>query len=224
MPKLPDVPPAILSSLPKSLCDELAVRKQRSLGSDQNAQEYRSVSDFLEDRIQHLTNDIEYIDSAHKSLNCALENSTLSAKEFRDALRPFMPPICLITKELKTLKRQRKLITEDMDEEVAIKKRQLTGPSATGLYLKAYTDSIVQRVMTACKQKTRKKFDASQFKKSVNEYYGISKERGYCQITGDFFMPRKTKAAHIVPKSLTGDEISYLFGSELVVALDPRNC
>lgn len=224
MSRIPEVPPVILSRLPKSLYDDLVVRRQRNLDLSQNAQDYRCVSDFLEDRIKLLTNDIQYIESAHRGLGFALDNLSLSAKEFRDALRPFIPPSRLISKELRNLKRQKKLISEDLEDEVAVRKRQRTGPSTTGLYLRAYTDSMLQRVMAACgKRKPQKTFNARQFKYSVNEYYGIEKGSGFCQITGCEFIADDVKAAHIVPKSLTGEEISYLFGGEIVVSLDPRN-
>ncbi|KAJ5241048.1 uncharacterized protein N7469_002639 [Penicillium citrinum] len=224
MSRIPEVPPVILSRLPKSLYDDLVVRRQRNIDLSQNTQDYRCVSDFLEDRIKLLTNDIQYIESAHRGLGFALDNLSLSAKEFRDALRPFIPPSRLISKELRNLKRQKKLISEDLEDEVAVRKRQRTGPSATGLYLRAYTDSMLQRVMAACgKRKPQKTFNARQFKHSVNEYYGIEKGSGFCQIIGCEFIADDVKAAHIVPKSLTGEEISYLFGGEIVVSLDPRN-
>lgn len=205
MSNIPEIPPAILSRLPNSARDEIVVRRQRSMQEMESIRECRSVSDFLESRIRLLTNDMEYIASAHKSLDFALDESTLSAQEFRDALKPFMPPARLISNELKTLKRQRKIIRDDLEEEMAIEKRLRTGLPGPALYVKAYTDSILRRVMFACgKQKAEKGFNARAFKTSVNSYYGIQQDAGFCHITGDVWPAKDVKAAHIVPKSLTG--------------------
>lgn len=222
MSEVPFLSPRILSRIPKSYQNDIEVGRQMSDALKENTQN-RSVSDFLEHRLKTLTSDIDQIAKTHRGLEEAQENSKLSPKEFREALGPFLPPARLISDEIKTLTRQRKLICEDLEEELSVKRQRTEGPGM-GIYVRAYTASILQRVMGASgKQKPPKSFNSRRFKTNVNEYYGIRKGFGHCHVIGTIVPANDAKAAHIVPKSLTQPEIAHLFGCEAMVECDPRN-
>ncbi|KAK2762298.1 hypothetical protein FQN54_001308 [Arachnomyces sp. PD_36] len=68
------------------------------------------------------------------------------------------------------------------------------------------------RVMSATAKQKKQNFDQAKFKREVSQYLGAAEN-----ITTDI------KAAHIVPKLLNGDELSFLFGVGKLVLSDRRN-
>lgn len=185
------------------------------------------MSDFLESKIREYNCDLAYIKCAHEGLLDALNANLISAPEFTEALLPFMASARTVSQELKTLSRQRKIMEEDLEEEASNKRRRQGEPDVE-LLERAYVDSIMPKVMSAtAKQKKDKdfqehRFNASNFKRDVTTYYGISKGTAYCHLSGEW-NARDVKAAHLVPRSLTGDEISHLFGVRKILLSDPRN-
>jgi hypothetical protein len=92
---------------------------------------------------------------------------------------------------------------------------------------RAYTDSIVPRVMGASAKQRKNHFRQDKFKSDLLKYYGAVKGIGsgkaaWCHLTG-WWDSKFVKAAHLVPKSLSGDELSYLFGVGEVI-LSGRAC
>ncbi|KOS39279.1 hypothetical protein ACN38_g9889 [Penicillium nordicum] len=128
---------------------------------------------------------------------------------------------------LSILKRQRDLLVEDLEDAVESKRQRLHQPSDDGLLERAYRDTIIPRVMNASAKQRAKPFDQSRFKKEVNQYYGITEHcqhnMSWCQALGLMKPKAHVKAAHLVPKSLTADEVAHLFGVGEVVLSDPRN-
>lgn len=222
MSSTPVLPEEILCRVPQDHQDQIKLQKQRCDDLNKTVK-HRSVSDFLECRIRALSSDIDYIAQAHRGLEAARENSQISAHEFREALEPFLPPTRLIIDESRTITRQRKLIEEDLEEQLATKRQRVEGPGM-GIYLRAYTSSILERVKGASgKTERAKPFDGRRFKADVNSFYGVKKGTAHCHLLGSVNPIGNVKAAHIVPKSLTQPEIAHLFGYGVMVESDPRN-
>ena len=78
--------------------------------------------------------------------------------------------------------------------------------------------------MAAAANQTKDKFDRSEFKERGVKYYDARAVNfTYCSVTG-WHDSSLVKAAHLVPKSLAGNEVADLFGSpETPVRTDPRN-
>jgi hypothetical protein len=77
---------------------------------------------------------------------------------------------------------------------------------------RAYTNTIVPRVMAALAKQRKGSFRQSNFKKAVLNFYNASdNDSAYCHLTG-WWQSSDVKAAHLVPKSLTSEEVSCLFG------------
>ncbi len=127
-------------------------------------------------------------------------------------------------REYVTLKRQRRLIEEDMLEETPLKKAD-----------EAYSISIGRRIRIATalskRERNLKKHIQDSFRAEVEKYYGVvERNKGnkkdkyvYCVVTKRWYPSAIMKAAHIVPKALESEELSHLFGAPNVNLSDPRN-
>lgn len=78
------------------------------------------------------------------------------------------------SRTLTVLKRQRKFLEEDLDDE--IKWRRTTAPNDSGLVDRVYADTIVTRVMNASTKMTSQPFDSKTFKKAVIELYNLEEK------------------------------------------------
>jgi hypothetical protein len=122
-------------------------------------------------------------------------------------------------RELLTLKRQKKAISDDIDG-VLPQYSTIEG---------AYSSVLMAKIMSASgKQKKGKPFDQRTFSKAVLSFYGAVRRpygepvQKYCHLTGG--QPDNlVKCAHLVPKSLESDELAYLFGVRETVLSEPRN-
>jgi glycyl-tRNA synthetase beta subunit len=208
--------------------DEKRAESRKVSSSIATTSKVRSVSDFLEEKVRAHYCELDYLQSVHEGIHRAYDSHLLSPEEFQDAVSPFLSSAKQVSAELGTICRQRKILEEDLEESVNAKRRRHGEPSREMLE-RAYTSSILERVMaTRAKQQKDKIFKPRKFKKAVNDYYGINPDNGidpgagFCHVLG-VFNAEDIKAAHIVPKSLNGDEIAHLFGVEELVPEDPRN-
>ena len=122
--------------------------------------------------------------------------------------------------EFVTLKRQRKLLEEDIMEADIHK-------TVESAYAKAMLNRIKLPKQISAKERNCKKHIQEKFRHGLEEYYEVGRTDGncksiYCVATGNWYEPEFMKAAHIVPKSLESEELSYLFGGEVKLS-DPRN-
>ncbi|KAJ5885469.1 hypothetical protein N7495_009979 [Penicillium taxi] len=97
-------------------------------------------------------------------------------------------------------------------------------PLDQSLLERAYRDTIVQRMMTADGKQPAQKFNRSDFKIAVNQYYGVSRDgMTFCHDLGRWLTKDKVKAAHIIPKGMSPGELSHIFGDNDTVATLPEN-
>lgn len=185
------------------------------------------VSDFMEAQINSLEDEKAYIQCFREGLDEARDAGKLSDRRLHQEIAPYLRRIRKTSGTLKVLKRQKKVLTEDLQEEMAIKKKRSNTSPDEGLLRRAYRDTIVPRVMGAVTKVAERKFNQRRFKKGVEKHYGIREHcpKGYswCHVLGRYEPAATVKAAHLVPKSLTDDEVAHLFGGEHKVQCDPQN-
>ncbi|KAJ5496896.1 hypothetical protein N7463_008883 [Penicillium fimorum] len=213
---------------PRTLAVMLQDRQRALLAKDKREpQTSRSISDFLELKIRDYKIDLDYIQCAHEGLLRALDANALTGPEYVTALQPFMKSARSASQELKTFSRQRKILEEHFEEQ-AIVKRQRQGEPDVEILERAYIETILPKVMSATAKLPKNKtivgsqFNTCNFKRNVNKYYGIPEKAGLCHLMGNWDLA-DIKAAHLVPKSLSGDEIAYLFGVEMLELSNPSN-
>ena len=184
-----------------------------------------TVSEFLEDRIKSNEFEMDYLKTYQEGLHVAHTGEKITSEQFQTEMGTVLGNFCSVNKNLRVLKRQRKIIEEDIEDEVEHHKRERgedQEPDVSFLE-RAYTNTIVPRVMGASAKQRKSKFDQKAFRTDVMEYYGAQHgEAAYCHLTG-WHYSKAVKAAHLVPKSLNGDEVSYIFGVGELVLSDPRN-
>lgn len=191
-----------------------------------------TVSEFLEEKIRSYQLEIDYLRTYKDGLYEAKEADTIKDTEYKPELNSVLDDLKQANEDLRLVKRQRSLLEDDLQDE--LRKRQkddTTGPDKDFLE-RAYTNVIVPRVMGALSKQKKSKFNQSAFRKDVLEFYsavGVQEHDGkkeefaaYCHLTG-WTDPESVKAAHLVPKSLTEEEIGYLFGTKELIRSDPRN-
>lgn len=189
---------------------------------------HSSVSEFLEAKIAALEESQSSDLETRRAISHGKAKGYLTDEAFEEESRTLLIRFKKNDDVIRILKRQQRKFSEDLEEVVAAKRRRLHAPDDLALYEDAYVESIIPRVMASSAKQSGHRFNQSRFKKAVNEYYGAPStsdlEASHCHVTGFAFPSAIVKAAHIVPKSLSEEELTHLFGSEHDVASDPRNC
>ncbi|KAJ9374586.1 hypothetical protein DTO282E5_669 [Paecilomyces variotii] len=235
MSRRPSIPERYSSLMPENRQKSLQ-SKQRDFsqicGFSRVSVASSTVSEFLEEKIRSYQLEIDYLRTYKDGLYEAKEADTIKDTEYKPELNSVLDDLKQANEDLRLVKRQRSLLEDDLQDE--LRKRQkddTTGPDKDFLE-RAYTNVIVPRVMGALSKQKKSKFNQSAFRKDVLEFYsavGVQEHDGkkeefaaYCHLTG-WTDPESVKAAHLVPKSLTEEEIGYLFGTKELIRSDPRN-
>lgn len=147
--------------------------------------------------------------------------------EFSTEIQPFLSSFKSLSQNLKVLKRQERLIEDDLTEELQVKRYRTTEPG-DGHLEQTYASTIVARAMAASSnQKKARHFNQNRFRKDMVQYYNATDpEDGssvWCHVLETYLPPAEIKAAHLVPKRLSNDEVSFLFGAREGVLSDCRN-
>lgn len=85
----------------------------------------------------------------------------------------------------------------------------------------------MQRVMAATAKLSKEKFLTSDFRKNVEDYYGAAAlmdgvKKVDCPLAG-WIESAYAKCAYVVPRILSSDELSHLYGVGDLHLLHPRN-
>lgn len=217
-----EIPPSVSSHMTLGTTARLKELRKRSIGQSESVAKMKCshpVSEFLNEKVRAFNWELEYIECAKAGLNEARDNA-VSAEHYVEALQPFLSVITRTTREMAIVMGQKKIIEEDLIEEA--KKRIRTGEPPIGLLQRAYENTIVPKAMSASAKQHKSRFNQSKFRKEVAQYYGVAGTGdGYCHLTG-VWPSRDIKAAHLVPKSMSADELCDLFGVGELVLSDPR--
>jgi hypothetical protein len=189
------------------------------------------VSDFLEQKIRLHRASIDYMRDYAHGLRHAMSEDQLRKDEYDQEMTDVDKEIEPAVRELSALHAQRRTMEQDLvqsyEDSGPKPKRQRGYPEPSPEFMeRAYASTVVSRVMAASKQK-RRRFDQSQFRKDVIKHLDADTDpegcqRVWCHLSG--WLPKeRIKAAHLVPKCLHGDELTFLFGVGEVVLSDPRN-
>jgi hypothetical protein len=187
-----------------------------------------ATSEFLEEKVKEYQSQLDYFTTYKEGLQESYDAQRLSKGEFdkeRDSINDDFNEISHV---LRCLKRSQRVIKEDFDDEVQKGKRLRpnTLQPDIGLLERAYASTIVSRVMAAsARPGKQREFDQRAFRKRVLSYYKAIDESlhcAYCHLLGWWFDKSCVKAAHLVPKSLSDEEVSSLFGGVEVLS-EARN-
>lgn len=187
----------------------------------------RNVTEYLEQKIVELT-------SVRTSLlkerdNIINEKELMDSEIFQDQLKEILDKLTPNAANLRALSQSKRFIEQDMEEELegqrATKKRREQGPELE-FFERAYANSLVPRVMGFSGKQTKlwNRHDQRKFREDVLESYNaINGGLAWCCIWGGWFSKVEITAAHLVPKALSEDEVSFLFGANQRISGDPKN-
>lgn len=192
-----------------------------------------TVSDFLEKKIQMFASDVEYYRIYQDGLCESLDENKLGHQEYQDAVGNLDKRYEPVLQQLRELKRNRHTLKQDMEDSCCDtkldtqKRANVSREPSIDFLERAYSSTMATRVTGASSKQKKRNFDQAQFRKNVISYLGADKDPEHagtiwCHLTG-WHMKESIKAAHLVPKTLHGDELTYLFGVGEMVLPDPRN-
>ncbi|KAJ9286803.1 hypothetical protein DTO021C3_5535 [Paecilomyces variotii] len=187
-----------------------------------------SISQFVDQRAQVLEAEIDLIKAYRSGLSNLKATNKIDIGEYDKTFREIESRKRRLDHESLLLKRQRKALEEDIDDEISAR----IGASREELdriMEIAYSSLVTDRVMSASKLKLQRqgpKHNQSKYRERVIRYLQAQPHESvvWCHILGRALPRSSVKAAHIVPKSLESEQLSYFFGaSELRVSMDKRN-
>jgi hypothetical protein len=178
-----------------------------------------STNDFIDAKIERISDYLAVNGKFKDYFESAKKRKALDNEEYNDVVKELESEIRQKEQELITLRRQKKIISDDIDE-VLPQYSTIEG---------AYSSILATKIMSASSKKRKGgKFDQGSYSKAVLSFYSAVRNTDsglvekYCHLTG--WQPKKqVKCAHLVPKSLESDELAYLFGVRETVLSEPRN-
>jgi hypothetical protein len=179
-----------------------------------------SPEEFINAKVEALQAEYDLGDTQETYYKDALNECRITEAQFREAAKsiPNRQELDTIQGNLTVLKKQRKFVEDDLAE---------VPPPQNPHLDDAYTSLMIARIESACAKapKSGTIINPQKFKLKVLEYYDGSRKtedsqtEQYCMLTGWYgAITRKShketpvKAAHLVPRSLEGEDLNYLFG------------
>ena len=205
---------------------QMAVRRQERAVSP------RAVSEFLEAKIVQL---MDRRNSLLEEKNGIIESrDMIPEQDFQRQLEATFDEIRPTVRDLRMLSQSKRVIEQDLEEDLENtgSKRARQNEPDIGFYERAYANrayanSLVPRVMGSSVKQSKVRFtkhDQADFRANVLRYYdALHEDLAWCVITGIWMPKELVKAAHLVPKALSSQEVSFIFGAEEVVSKSPRN-
>ena len=214
----PTIPERFSSLLPEARKEKLASLLKRKVSSTSQVSVTSTIADFIDAKTEALESDFMYSDTQRLYLTDALKDKTLTQGQFDDLAKdlPSQQHLDNVQTELKVLKKHRKLVEDDL-QEIEPEKMHLES---------AYISLMITRVEAATTKapKMGSKVNRTDFRNLVFLKYAgrryneeAEQEEHFCCITGWYGAISEKKvspvrAAHIVPRSLSGEDLEYLFG------------
>lgn len=171
--------------------------------------------EFINAKVEALQAEYDLGDTQETYYKDALNEGSITEAQFQEASKwiPNRQELDAIQGNLTVLKRQRKFIEDDLAE---------VPPPQNPHLDDAYISLMIARIESACSKapKSGTIINSQKLKANVLEYYAGSRTtedsqiEEYCMLTGWYAPLPKTpvKAAHLVPRSLEGEDLNYLFG------------
>lgn len=222
---MPSKPPLIADRYSSLVSPEnrqqLAVIRERATSFASQRSTASNTSEFLEAHIQCVETQITYLEKSRIFLRESLESRAIEHSTWNEVMGGADSDRREIEDEYVILKRQKKIIREDLEDGL------IKDTTFEDAYISVLTDKVMltSTKVQKIRSQEKEKFDQSNFKKEVLKYYDAIRDDGdiYCPLTGAWHPEDLVKTAHIVPKSLESEELSYLFGVGDLMLREPRN-
>lgn len=166
---------------------------------------------------------MEYLRTYQAGLQAAHDTGNLPGRDLLDQVGETIDRFEAVSNESTVLKRQRTILEQDLADEAGGTKRQRGNddendePDVTFLE-RAYTNTIVPRLMNASRKQRKSRFDQSAFKEDVIKFYRAKREDDlvFCHLTG-------WKPAELVKAASSCPQV-FVPGRGFVSLWRKRNC
>ncbi|CAG7992643.1 unnamed protein product [Penicillium salamii] len=197
-----------------------------------------STSHFLDTKIATLQHETVQIIHLKEDLGESLDCAKISPEQYNQEIYPILKRFRKTSQMLQVLARQRSLIEEDFEEAVESMRQRTLGLLDDNIFETVYEDTIVPCVIRAAAKVGKSRSDKRSFKKAVRQWYNVTNESlalvfgmegltepySICHVIGAPVDYLCSEQAYLVPKSLSPNEVSYIFGiAEDVISSDPQN-
>ena len=221
-PNIPERHSSLLATFSDAGQKQIALLKKRSASTLSVLTQAATVTDWVEAKYDNLQAQLDENKLMEQEFLKAFGSGDLNRPALTDAIRDTQAEIKRIETLVLGIKKQKKTLIDDLDEEAPSKE-----------YIEeAFMETISAKVMLATSsQKKKKKFRQDKFCKSVCEYYQAKRtiingknetKEKWCHVMG--WQPDLgVKCAHLVPKSLESLELARFFGAEQTTLTEPRN-
>ncbi|KAJ5679974.1 hypothetical protein N7462_008218 [Penicillium macrosclerotiorum] len=226
------IPDRVSSLMSTERHDKIKQYKMRSVSVASRVSEISQTADdstvpkFISAKIDELANETEWLCEVTDSCADARAAGSISQAEYDAKVDPLLTKFRSMTSILASLRRQRRVLSEDLKDAVETQKRRRhEGPPDAGLLERAYAEAIVTQIMKADGNLPASPFNKREFKRAVNDYYGVAEysDQTWCHVLGRHLERKSVKAAHIVPKSMDLSQLAHLFGDQDAVTTLPQN-
>ncbi|KAK2810160.1 hypothetical protein FQN50_003130 [Emmonsiellopsis sp. PD_5] len=212
------IPPLHRKIIPPTTQQSLRAIRNRAKDTAINASKVSprsNISDFLEQTASLLTSKGEYFRAYQSGLQDAVGLGKLGTREYNSIMEKLDETFMPVYRVLRVLKRQRRALEEDLEDESGKKKANADTTTSTidedALLHSAYVSIIVSRAMSmGVRKPSIDEIYISEFRKFQN---GVIAYLNAVDGTGLDNLSMYIHAAHLVPKSLEGEELGYLFGN-----------
>ncbi|KAK2761676.1 hypothetical protein FQN54_001504 [Arachnomyces sp. PD_36] len=175
-----------------------------------------SIPTFLEEITQLLDSQTIYFQKYGLALNDLRREGGLSLEDYQEARKKINRADYAAREESITVKLGKRIIMEDMTQ---VLKNQ------DSIHI-AYAAAVDYRPPVAVTPRHSVRSDRRAFRRKVLNYYDAKEgvqPRSWCHILGRWVMSDYVRVAHLVPGSVDGDSLAYLFDGEVDPLSDIRN-
>jgi hypothetical protein len=153
----PEIPERYSSLLSSRGRDELHEIKKRKVSVLSQISVDSTIEEFVQAKEASIKIDLELVGTLRDGLKSAYKNKTIGKTAFREAMTELDEGKRAKLEELIVHKRQRKVLTEDIEEHLPLYASMEN----------AYTNVLVNKVMLANSKQRRPKFEQSEFRAAV---------------------------------------------------------
>jgi hypothetical protein len=201
--------------------------KRRKISNSSRFSSSASVSEFITIKVDNANADLAHLAALYDIAENALQKQTLNKDDYHDLVKNIDSKRETVESEIHVVKKQRKFVQDDLEDLVAgnvLDDLERTHDQYARIIVKCVEGASQNFRSPEIKGKTFRNLVCARLmarKVIGKDKSGHRIRMVWCHVLGDWFDPDDVATAHLVPKSLAGEEISYAFGVENLSMMDP---
>lgn len=185
------------------------------------------ISVFLDEKVRSVQSDIDLGAAYIAGLDDLKQQSDIDPADLQQAREQKLSECRVLTRELEILRLSSRGLAADTQETLISRRTKSEHDPALETLQEAYSDVLLYRTMACTAKQKKSPFRQTDFHTAVLERYAARDPKVpalWCHLLGEWLEPKQVKAAHLVPKAFSPEELKPLFGCDEGEAFkDPRN-